>query len=78
MKYFWLGLLAFLLYKLIFRLIIPVYRATKQVRKKFREFEQHVQNQAPPGQQTNPEPVKKEKGNKDKDYIEFEDVSSPR
>ena len=80
MGYVLLGLLAFVLFRFIFRFVIPVYRTTKQVRKKFREFETRQQEEEAQQQGFYPEngvPPKKErpKSDRDKDYIEFEEVS---
>jgi hypothetical protein len=74
-RYLLLGLLAFFLYKLIFGLIIPVYRTTRKVRKKFREFEQQMNQTMSPKQEEQPAPVAKNR-NTSKDYIEFEDIAS--
>lgn len=80
MGYVLLGLLAFILFRFIFRFVIPVYRATKQVRKKFREFETRQQEEVQQEEGFNPNngtPPKKErpKSDRDKDYIEFEEIS---
>jgi hypothetical protein len=68
--------LAYTLYQLIFKFIIPLYRTTRQVKKGFREMQermnQHMQRQQPyaeqPGQ---PHPNQNDKLG---DYIEFEEV----
>jgi hypothetical protein len=75
MKYVFYLFLAYILYQLVFKFIIPVYRTTRQVKKGFREMQErmndHMQAQQPYG--TQPEPRKEEKGNLG-DYIEFEEV----
>lgn len=68
--------LAYILYNLIFRFIIPLYRTTRQIKKGFREMQEKMNGamggqhpfdqQAPPRQ---PEPAPK-KG----DYIDFEEI----
>ncbi|MBN8783549.1 MAG: hypothetical protein ABS85_08860 [Sphingobacteriales bacterium SCN 48-20] len=72
-------LLAWFLYNLIFRFIIPVYRASRQMRKQFREVQeqfqqaarqQHQSAQAGPHQQASSQPAPKSQG----DYIEFEEI----
>ena len=67
--------LAFILYQLVFKFIIPIYRTTRQVKKSFREMRDRMNAQQ--GQQqgfdTAPEAVKK-KDNIGGDYIEFEEV----
>lgn len=78
MGYVLLGLVAFVLFRFIFRIVIPVYRTTREVKKKFRQFETRQQEQAQQQQrfQPNNSPPKKEpqKGDRDKDYIEFEEI----
>ncbi len=69
----------YLLYKLIFDFIIPVYKSTKQVKKKVNEMQQnmneHIRQQQQAQQRTTtpkqPEAAPKKKGS---DYIDFEDV----
>lgn len=79
MWYILLGFLAFLLYKLVFGLIIPVVRATRRVRKQFREFEQQMNNNQGFGEAGYSQTPKKEekKSNTDRDYIEFEEINFP-
>jgi sortase (surface protein transpeptidase) len=70
------GFLLYLLYKFIFELVIPVSKATSQVKSKMREMqemqnaqqEQYRQQQAA---QAQAQPQEKKKGG---DYIEFEEV----
>lgn len=72
------GFLAYLLYKIVFDFIIPVYKTTKQVKKGFREMHakmnEHMQSQQEygntvPNFQQNPS-SKKTAG----DYIDFEEI----
>ena len=64
--------LAYLLYVLIFRFILPIYRTTREVKKGFREMkdrmQQHTQQQN--GYSTYVKQPKDDKG----DYIDFEEV----
>ena len=67
------------LYKLIFDLIIPVYRSTKVMRGKFREMQQQMQEQmnqqASQHNYTDPSQAKSSQPEASKgDYIEFEEV----
>ena len=68
--------LIYILYKLIFEFIIPVYLSTKKIRKQFGEMQSKMQqdmnafNKKQPAAEPEPEPVKKKEG----DYIEFEEV----
>jgi Sec-independent protein translocase protein TatA len=71
------GFLLYLLYKFIFELVIPVSKATSQVKNKMREM-QEMQNaqqeqyrQQTAQAQAQQEPQEKKKGG---DYIEFEEV----
>jgi sortase (surface protein transpeptidase) len=74
-KYIIWGFVIYLIYKFVFELVIPVSKATTQVKDKLREMqEQQAQQQyqqqqpAKPQQQQPNEPVK------GGDYIEFEEV----
>lgn len=67
-------LVLYLLYKLIFDFIIPVYRTTKQVKQKVGEMQsqmnEHMKqqnNQNTTAKEHQPKPAKE-------DYIEFEEV----
>jgi hypothetical protein len=66
--------LIYILYKLIFEFIIPVYQSTKKIRKQFNEMQSKMHqdmnayNNRPPAAE--PEPRVKKEG----DYIEFEEV----
>lgn len=67
------GFLIYLLYKFIFELVIPISKATSQMKDKIQEMQQQQarqqsQEQAPPPQQTTP------KADNASDYIEFEEV----
>lgn len=68
--------LIYLLYKLIFDFIIPVYRSTRKIKKQFNEMHSTMQDQMkghhnpPPPREAKPEPKAKKEG----DYIEFEEV----
>lgn len=69
--------IGWILYKLVFDFIIPVYRSTKHVRRQVRDMQQHMQDQyqqqqqqAPPQQPVSQPTPQREKG----DYIDFEEV----
>ena len=66
----------YLLYKLIFDFIIPVYQTTKQVKQKVGEMQQKMNEQMKEQQSTQfTGPVKESSSGKAKeDYIEFEEV----
>ncbi len=66
--------LFYLLYKLIFDFIVPIYQSTKKIKKQFGEMQDKMQNDINRYQthekprQTEPSPEK------EGDYIEFEEV----
>ena len=62
------------LYRLIFDVIIPVARVSGQMKKKMREFQDTMHQQAPPPQETFKKPTEPKK--KTGDYIDFEEVES--
>lgn len=67
--------LLYILFKLVFNFIIPIYRTTRQVKKSFREMNEHMRQQAEGFQQQNtPSSQSKNKENKAGEYIDFEEV----
>jgi hypothetical protein len=69
----------YLLYKLIFDFIIPVFKTTQQVKKQFRDMSTRMQdqmNQQPPPspRSFNNEPKPSGTSAKKDDYIEFEEI----
>jgi hypothetical protein len=75
MRFLFYLFLAYILYQLVFKFIIPIYRTTRQVKKGFREMQERMNDQAqgqPPfGSQA--QPRTEEKGSLG-DYIEFEEI----
>jgi hypothetical protein len=69
------GLLIWFLYNFIFRFAIPVYRATRQMKKQFRQMrdqmEQQRSGQDSAQQQSSPPPSPKKPVG---DYIDFEEI----
>lgn len=64
--------LLYLLYKLIFDFIVPLYQSSKKIRKQFGEMQNKMQNDIKNyqnHQNATPPPAQKEG-----DYIEFEEV----
>lgn len=67
----------YLLYKLIFDFIIPLYSTTKKVKRQVNDLQQRMQEQAKAQQQqeraaqTPPKPVSRPSSD---DYIEYEEV----
>lgn len=76
MKYVFYFFLAYILYQLVFKFIIPLYRTTRQVKKGFREMQERM-NQQMHQQQSYAEqsqPSHPEQKGKVGDYIEFEEI----
>ena len=71
------AVLAYLLYKLIFSFIIPVYRTTRKVRQGLREMQEQMrrrqggQPQQPSHRQTTTQKAEPKKGG---EYIDFEEI----
>ncbi len=70
--------LIYLLYRLVFNFIIPVYRSTKQIRKQFSEVQSKMKEQMNQHQNTQSQPTTETTVNnvEDADYIEFEEIKS--
>lgn len=75
MKYVLYAILAYILFQFIFKLVIPVYLASRKIKKGFREMQSkmqdHMQQQ---GYTTQPSPSNSEAQKKAGDYIDFEEV----
>jgi hypothetical protein len=75
--FLFLAFIAYLVFRLVFDFILPIYRTTKRVRKGFREMqermnghtEQHQQRENYPGQDQN----NNNKGGVG-EYIDFEEI----
>jgi hypothetical protein len=76
-KYVLFALLAYILYQFIFKLVIPVYLASRKIKKGFQEMQSKVQehmNQQQQGYRTETSPSNPEPKKKGGDYIDFEEV----
>jgi hypothetical protein len=77
LRYLLFALLAWFLYNLVFKFIIPVYKTTRQMKQKFREMQTNMQehmNQQPDFT-TQPNAAEKSASKKAKeDYIDFEEI----
>ena len=77
-KYLFYIFLAYSLYQLLFKVIIPIYRTTRQVKRSFREMQEKMNAQGaqaqgrPPVDATNNYARTEEK--KTGEYIDFEEV----
>lgn len=67
-----IALLIYFLYRFIFNFLIPVGRATREMKQKMNEFQSRMQQQQ--GFGPTPEPVKESPKKKNDDYIDFEEV----
>ena len=71
------GLLAWFLYNLVFKFIIPVFQTTRQMKQKFREMQTNMQDHMnkQPDFSTQPNGADKSTDKKPKeDYIDFEEI----
>ncbi len=67
--------LAYLLYQLVFKFILPIYRTTKQVKRGFRDMHERMNGHANAnGSQKNSRSPKSSGTKKAGDYIDFEEV----
>jgi len=76
-KYVLFAILLYVAYQFIFRLLVPVWLASRKIRKGFREMHSRMQEQQPNqqqasgGQSASPKPAPRAKAG---DYIDFEEV----
>lgn len=68
--------LLYLLYKLIFDFIIPVYESSKKIKKQFGEMQDKMQKDIKNYQnhQTSAQPGPSPAPKKEEDYIDFEEI----
>ena len=73
----------YIIYKVVFDLVIPIFRTTQKIRRQFGDMQQHMQDQmnAHNPQNGHPNPSKpagpeQNKTAKAGDYIDFEEVKS--
>ena len=64
--------LAFMLYQLVFKFILPIYRTTRRVRRSFREMQERMHGHEET--QSFSKPHADTKGRPVGDYIDFEEV----
>lgn len=72
MKLIWTIIIGYLVYKIVFDFLVPVGRATSQVRSQLKKMQSTPDIQSQHQAQTKPKKESSEK--KDFDYIDFEDV----
>jgi hypothetical protein len=72
---FLIAIAFYILYKLVFDLIVPVYKTTTHVKQQFRNMHDNMQQQAHNFQkQPEPEPKKEKAHTSVGEYIDFEEV----
>lgn len=80
MKYVLIAIGLYILYQFLFKLVIPVFIATRKIKKGFREMQSRMQEQMQQQQQeqagfnSNAGPAQPDSKYKAGDYIEFEEV----
>lgn len=76
MKYLLYAFLFYIAYQFIFKLVIPVYTASRKIKKQFREMHSRMEEQMRQQQGYTPQPSASNPAPKTKagDYIEFEEV----
>ncbi len=75
MTYLFYFFLVYLLYQLVFKFILPIYRTTKQVKRGFRDIHERMNGHANAnGSEKSPGTSKSSTTKKAGDYIDFEDV----
>jgi len=71
------ALLAWFLYNLVFKFIIPIYKTTRQMKEKFNEMQNRMQDQVNEqqdfGKRTSADTKASSKVSKE-DYIDFEEI----
>jgi len=67
--------LFYLLYKFIFELVIPIYKTTRQVKRKMNEFQQNMNKQTETNRTSSENTIKPTASKpKSDDYIDFEEI----
>ena len=64
----------YILYKLIFEFIIPVYQSTQKIRKQFGEMQNKMQQDMNTANTRNAQAYQEPKVKREGDYIDFEEV----
>lgn len=80
-RYILFALGLYIIYKVVFDLIIPIFRTTQKIRQQFGDMQQHMQDQmnaTQNGYRNNPSPsqppANEQQKAKSGDYIDFEEV----
>ena len=71
LTFIFFGFVAYLLFKLIFDFVIPIYKTTRQVKQRFRDMHNHMNGKQTQAAKTQPTKTEKKPVG---DYIDFEEV----
>jgi hypothetical protein len=74
LRFLFYAFLFYLAYKVLFGLIIPLYRTTRQVKRGIRQMQEHMRSQAGPYPEEPVQQKVKADPGKGGDYIEFEEI----
>ena len=74
MTYIFYLFLAFLLYNIVFKIVIPIYRTTRQVKQGFREMNARMNGHSSNENSFSPESKKTAPAKKEAEYIDFEEI----
>ena len=79
LRFILFALVTYIMYKVVFELIIPIFRTTQKIRRQFSDMQQHAQDQMNNAQngyanKTTPPAEPKKTTTRAGDYIDFEEV----
>ncbi|MEO6188218.1 MAG: hypothetical protein ABIO82_01150 [Ginsengibacter sp.] len=66
--------LIYILYKLIFEFVVPLYNSTKKIKKQFGEMQSKMQQDMNSYTKQQSQATPKPEAKKEDDYIEFEEI----
>ncbi len=80
LRFILFALALYFIYKLVFGLVIPIFRTTQKIRRQFGDMQQQMHEQMNatqngyPGQRPPPPPAEEPQKSRTGDYIDFEEV----
>lgn len=80
LRFILFALALYFIYKLVFGVVIPIFRTTQKIRRQFGDMQQHMHDQMNteqhgyPGQHPPQPPSQQPQKSKTGDYIDFEEV----
>ena len=81
LRFILIALGIYILYKVVFDLVIPIFRTTQKIRRQFGDIQQHMQDQmnaTQNGQSRQTATPAAPQQNRTGDYIDFEEVKESR